>query len=177
MTVAPVCRVGDTLNLTCTASVEFIEWSFSLVNEQRALEKITAFSNSIDASQQVTRRTVNSTTFIFMRTSAQGAAPLISTLSIDSVSIGLNGIVVHCMEVKGSMISASATIHIIVDVSNSKLANHRCHNADIYYEKILDLYIPTLSIVLEEYGADNVSVTVEWAQLEGAVYNVRAMQN
>ena len=112
MTVAPVCRVGDPLNLTCTASVEFLGWSISVVNDRGIPEEITAFSNSIDESQQLTQRIINSTTFIFMRTSAQGAAPLISTLSIDSVSIGLNGIVVHCMEVEGSMISASTSVQI-----------------------------------------------------------------
>ena len=112
MTVAPVCHVGDQLNLTCTASVDFLEWSISLVNEQGILEEITAYSNSRDTSQQVPPLRVNSTTFTFTRSSAQGDLPLISTLSIGSVSIGLNGTVVHCMEVGGSMTSASTTIQI-----------------------------------------------------------------
>ena len=125
MTVAPVCRVGDQLNLTCstatvTESIQFIEWNILLFNEQGTLEEISAFRNSRDASQQVTQRIVNSTTFTFMRISAQNAASLISLLNIDSVSIALNGIVVHCMEVENSMTSASTTIHII-DINNSKL--------------------------------------------------------
>ena len=40
MTVAPVCHVGDTLNLICTAYVEFISWSFTVVNQQGRDEKI-----------------------------------------------------------------------------------------------------------------------------------------
>ena len=56
-------------------------------------------SNSRDGSQLLTQRIINSTTYIFMRSSAQFASPLISTLSNDSVSIGLNGTVVHCMDV------------------------------------------------------------------------------
>ena len=49
-----------------------------------------------------------------MRTSEQGAiSPMISTLSIDSVSIGLNGTVVRCADLTDSMISASTTIQII----------------------------------------------------------------
>ena len=120
MTVAPVCRVGDQLNLTCTASVDFIRWSISLVNEFGTLEEITAQSNSLDESQQITQRTVNSTTLTFMRSSAQGASPLISTLFINSLSISLNGTLVHCMEVGGSMTSASTTIYII-ELSNSEL--------------------------------------------------------
>jgi hypothetical protein len=112
MTVAPVCDVGDPVNLTCTASVEFIRWNITVVNDQGIIEEITANSNSGDASQQMSQRVINSTTFIFMRSSAQNG-PLVSTLSIDSVSIGLNGTVVRCVEVGGSMASASSTIHII----------------------------------------------------------------
>ena len=48
-----------------------------------------------------------------MRTSAQGESPLISTLSIDSVSIDLNGTVVNCMNVANSMMSASTAIYVI----------------------------------------------------------------
>ena len=97
MMVAPVCRVGDPLTITCTASVRFIGWRIMVVNECGTLEEIIAFSNSRDRSQQVTSMTVNSTTFTFVRSSAQGASPLTSTLSIDSVTIGLNGKAVHCM--------------------------------------------------------------------------------
>ena len=114
-----MCRVGDTLNLTCTASVDFIRWSIRLVNEFGRLEEITVTSNSEDESQQMTQRTVNSTTFTFMRSSAQRDSPLISTLSISSVSVSLNGTVVHCMEIGGSM-SDSTTIYII-EISNSEI--------------------------------------------------------
>ena len=111
MMVAPVCRVGDLLQLTCTASVEFIRWSIMLVNDWGMLEDITANINSRDSSQQMSQREVNSTTFTFMRSSAQYGS-LNSTLSIDSVSIGLNRTIVQCIEVGGSMTSASTTIHI-----------------------------------------------------------------
>ena len=120
MTVAPVCRVGDPLQITCTASVEFIRWSIVVVNEQGMDDEITTFSNSRDPSQQVTPVVVNSTTFTFMRTSAQGVLPLINTLYINSVSIGLNGTVVSCMDVANPMISASTTIYII-DTSQCEL--------------------------------------------------------
>ena len=94
-----------------------------MVSEEGTLEEITAFSNSKDASQQLTQRTVNSTTFIFMRSSAQGdSTPLISTLSIDSVSIDLNGTAVHCMEAENSMMSDLTTIQI-VDISQSEFGS------------------------------------------------------
>ena len=45
MMVAPVCHVGDPLQLTCTASVEFIRWSIVVVNEHGRDEEFTAFIN------------------------------------------------------------------------------------------------------------------------------------
>jgi hypothetical protein len=74
--------------------------------------------NSRDTYQIPGSVDVNLTTFTFMRSSAQGASPLVSTLSIDSVSIGLNGTVVRCSDLANPMISASTTIYIISD-SNS----------------------------------------------------------
>ena len=69
-------------------------------------------------------------TFTFMRTSAQGDLPLISTLFIDSVSIGLNGTVVNCTderinEERNALIFVSTTIirFMIVDTTQSELPN------------------------------------------------------
>ena len=38
---------------------------------------------------------------------------------------------------------------------------------------IIDQYTPTLFNISEEYSADNITVTVEWAKLVGATYNTR----
>ena len=38
-----------------------------------------------------------------------------------------------------------------------------------------DLYYPSMSVISEAYHADNVTLTVEWPQQEGAVYNVRIL--
>ena len=114
MTVAPVCRVGDPLQISCTASVEFIRWSIWQANEQGTLVEVTdsVQINSLDANQ-MSQREVKSAAFMFMRISAEDTTPLVSTLSIDSVNISLNGTVVRCSEVGGSMTSASTTIQII----------------------------------------------------------------
>ena len=56
MWVAPVCDVGDPLQLTCTASVEFIRWNIIMVvNDQGISEEITANINSGDTSQQISQ--------------------------------------------------------------------------------------------------------------------------
>ena len=113
MMVAPVCRVGDPLQLMCTASVEFIRWSIVVVNEHGMEEEITVIRNALDLSLPSKERIINSTTFTFIRTSAADASPLISTLSIDSISISLNGTVVNCMDANNPMTLASTTIQII----------------------------------------------------------------
>ena len=120
MTVAPVCHVGDPLSITCNASIQFITWSIFQVNEQGALVMVTTDVNinSRDANQ-MGQRQVNSATFTFMRSSAPGL-PLISTLSIDSVNIDLNGIVIRCTDKQNSVTSDSTSINII-DIINSKL--------------------------------------------------------
>ena len=120
MSVAPVCSVGDPLQLTCTASVEFIRWSILQVNDQGTLEEVTytVQINSRD-DNQISQRVVDSATITYLRISAQGASPLVSTLSIDSVSIGLNGSVVRCSDIANPMTSASTTI-LIIDTSQSE---------------------------------------------------------
>ena len=116
MSVAPVCRAGEPLQLTCTASVESgIQWSVFRNNEQTVSDVLITIGS---ANNQRTPITVDSVTFTHVRTSAQGASPLVSTLSIDSVSIALNGTVVNCGDLSNPMISTSTTIQII-DISQS----------------------------------------------------------
>ena len=121
MTVAPVCSVGDPLQLICTASIQFIRWSIVVINEQGMEEEITVSRNSRDLSPPPRERVINSTKFTFLRVSGEDELPLVSTLAINSTGIGLNGTVVRCRDAEntGTMISISTTIKII---SNSKLA-------------------------------------------------------
>jgi hypothetical protein len=130
MTVAQVCHVGDSLQLTCTAaltgSIQTIRWSiFRVTNEQGTLSEITN-SVLIDNSDDNQRKSkeVASITFTYARISDQGASPLISTLSINSVSSELNGTVVNCSDVSNPTTLASTTIQI-VDISQiSELIGH-----------------------------------------------------
>ena len=163
MMVALVCRVGDPLQLTCTAPVEFIRWSIVVVNEHGMEEEITAIRNSIDLSPEPKERIINSTTFTFSRTSAEDVSPLISTLSIDSVGISLNGTVVNCMDANNPMTSNSTTIQIIGTISYISYSHH--HNVPT----TVDLYTPgpKVSVISEDFGANNVTVTVEWTQHVG----------
>ena len=130
MTVAPVCRVGDPLQLTCTAPIEFQRWNVVRANEQGTLVDVinSDIINSRDMFQ--TRDTpLDSAILTFMRISAQRASPLITRLTIDSVGIDLNGTVVRCSDVTNPMTSASTTIQII-DTSQSAFVkeNNKVYN-------------------------------------------------
>ena len=122
MNVAPVCRVGDQLQLTCTASTEFLEWNVStrVTNEQGRLEEFSTFINSRDMAQQSMPVVVNGSSFTFMRISGRNVTPLNSTLSIDSVSIGLNGTVVRCMDAGVNAMSSASTTIQIFDARNTR---------------------------------------------------------
>ena len=121
MMVAPVCHVEDPLQLTCTSSVEFIRWNVFQANEE-VIKSVQI--NSRDTNQMPRNIVVNSATFNFMRRSAQGVSPLISTLSINSVSIGFNGTVVRCSDVENPTTSASTTIQVINIHQIGKLTKH-----------------------------------------------------
>ena len=128
MMVVPVCHVGDQIQITCTAMVDQesgIRWNAFRINEQTTLEQIISDVLILarplgNQRTSIMPTTANSVIFTFMRTSEQGAiSPMISTLSIDSVSIGLNETVVRCADLTDSMISALTTIQII-DSSQSE---------------------------------------------------------
>ena len=114
MTEAPVCRVENPLEINCTAPVQNLKWNIYQPNEHGFLQEVTPVVKitSLDENQ-MRQRTINSSTFTFVTSSAPGASSLISTLSIDSVSIGLNGTVVQCADVANPMTPASTIIQII----------------------------------------------------------------
>ena len=88
MSVTPVCRVGDPLQLTCTASdsEEFVRWSILLANEHGTLTKIatTSCANQLERcisnESKLIEVTVASAIFIFVRTFVQLASPLVSII-------------------------------------------------------------------------------------------------
>ena len=90
------------------------------VNDQGTLEDVinSVLIESSD-NNQMKQREMDSTTFIFTRISTLGVSPLITTLSIDSVSIGFNGTVVRCSDVVNSTTSASTMIYIISDANST----------------------------------------------------------
>ena len=120
MTVAPVCHVGDPLQLTCRAPLQlnFLKWSILQPNELGILEKVTN-DVKVTFNQTIIPITVDLALFSFSRVQEM---PLISTLSINSVNIHLNGTVICCSDLAGSAMLSSSTTIKIIDNNQSELA-------------------------------------------------------
>ena len=110
--VAPVCQVGDRLELTCSVTGAFLIWEFAVSQENGSPVTFRPDVTSDGPSGVASPVMVNSTTFSFSRLSAQDGSPLISRMTIIPVSEGLNGVQVSCMDVEVSE-SATTTIRII----------------------------------------------------------------
>ena len=102
--VAPVCQIGDQLELTCSVTGVFLRWQFTVILEDGTsrtfMPDVTAGGSS--------GRMANSTSFTFSRLSTQ---PLTSNMTINPVSEGLNGVQVNCIDRETS---ESATITILI---------------------------------------------------------------
>ena len=116
---APVCR-EDTLNLTCTTSGRFQEWSFSLTSENQTSPTRYIRTLQLDGPNplQTYEQMIGSATFLYLRSSAENMLPLISTLSISPVSEDLNGTVVNCTDVTAG--DTVSTIIINAMIGNIK---------------------------------------------------------
>ena len=107
---APVCQAGDQLELTCSLSGTFLRWQFTAVRESGVPETYMRTVSSGGTGGVSSPFIINSTIEItFVRLSTQ---PLTSRMTISSVSEGLNGVRVNCIDVAISE-SAATTIRII----------------------------------------------------------------
>ena len=115
--VAPVCQVGDQLELTCSVTGRLLRWEFTVGLENGAPMTFMPAITSGGTSGVPLPVMVNSTTFTFSRLSTQ---PLTSTMMINLVGEGLNGVQVSCVDIEASESAATTTIFII-DVRGKKL--------------------------------------------------------
>ena len=108
---AAVCRAGDTLKLTCNTTASVLMWELTFA---RVTDSFTTTLTSTASAEQ--RFAINSTTFVFLRTSRSGKLPLISTLMITPVSNHHNGSQVTCREAGSSTTAmAATTVYIVGD--------------------------------------------------------------
>ena len=110
--MAPVCQAGDQLELTCSIAGVFLRWEFTVTVESGSAMTYMPVITSDGPSGIPPPVTANSTTFTFLRLSAQDDSPLISRMIISPVSVGLNGVQVSCEDVEAAE-SAATTIRIV----------------------------------------------------------------
>ena len=113
--VAPVCQAGDQLELTCSETGIFLRWEFSVSGAQMPLG--AAVVSAGGPSGVPPPVLVNSTRFTFSRLSTQ---PLTSTMTVSSVSEGLNGVQINCVDIETSE-SATTTIRIVDDTRGRQI--------------------------------------------------------
>ena len=111
--VAPVCREGDQLELTCTSSDIFLRWEFTVLPEN--ITHTTVPVSSVGISGIPPPLTFSGSMIIFSRLSGQDIVPLISRTVVNPVRSGLNGAVVNCFEGISSIDSVATTTIKIID--------------------------------------------------------------
>ena len=107
-----VCK-GDQLELICTTTGKFLEWSFSLIPTEETTA-VTHFRHlSASSSFSAITLVLGNSSITFSRISAQYALPLISRLLINPVSAELNGTEVNCTDIVETSETASTLVQII----------------------------------------------------------------
>ena len=110
--VAPVCQEGDQLELICTTTGIFLRWEITIFPEN--VTHVQTPITSVGSSGIPPSLMISSSTITFSRLSGPNISPLISRITINPVSNGLNGTVVNCFEGSSSTESVATTsIYII----------------------------------------------------------------
>ena len=95
-----VC-LGGQLSLTCTINASFIQWNLNIPHfSPPSITHLFSTNRVTDISETFT---INEIDFEILKTSDRGVVPIVSTLSITNASTGLNGTLIQCMEVDGTM--------------------------------------------------------------------------
>ena len=108
-----VCN-GDQLTLTCSTTETFLRWSITLAQDE-ALNSINTFTrtvSSLSVTSLVSPVLTNSVMIDLHRSSVKDELPLVSSLTISSVSAIFNRTLLTCMELTSSAESATALVHI-----------------------------------------------------------------
>ena len=141
--VALVCEAGDQLELTCNSSSPLHTWQFTVISESgeamtyKTLIQSAGPTGLLSSQEQLT---INSTImFTFSRLSTERDTSLITRVIIDSVSEGLNGVEIQCIDA-GMINAATTTIHIIGGKPLSLIfavATITLHNYSTFYSLLV----------------------------------------
>ena len=120
--IAPVCQAGDQLKLTCSTLGVLHTWRFTAITESGAAMTFTRSVSShgptgVDSQPLIINSTIH---FTYSRLSSQNILPLVSRITVNPMTEGLNGTRVNCFDGITSEQMAT-TIHII---SGGTIANN-----------------------------------------------------
>ena len=123
--VAAVCS-GDALNLMCTTTGRFLEWSFSYIpeNETAPLRYTRTLQSSGPNHLQTFEEIIGSITFLYSRISAENILPVMSILSISPMRDGLNGIMINCTDLTTSYLESTVINVVNENETLSKYVDH-----------------------------------------------------
>jgi hypothetical protein len=111
--VAIVCNAREMLEVNCTTNASVLTWSLMYISENGMVEQVSDVIITSTAMIQPTR-TINSSVVRFVRRSELRGTPLISSLLIDSVSLGLNGTRITCRESFSTTTPGATTMIYII---------------------------------------------------------------
>ena len=111
--VAPVCQVGDQLELTCTTTGLFLRWE--ITNFPENMTHVQTPITSVGNSGIPPPLMISSSTITFSRLSGPNSSPLISRAVVNPVSSGLTGTVVNCFEGSSSTDTVATTTIQVID--------------------------------------------------------------
>ena len=111
--VAPVCQVGDELELTCATTGIFLRWEITVFPEN--MTHVATPVSSVGSSGIPPPLMIGSSTFNLSRLSGPDSSPLMSRMVVNPVSSGLNGTVVNCFEGSSSTDTVATTTVQVID--------------------------------------------------------------
>ena len=111
--VVSVC-LGGQLSLACTINTSFIQWNINIPHYPALITYLFSTNRVTNIPETFT---INETDFEILKTSNRGAVPLVSTLSITNVSVGLDGTLIQCMEVDGTMDPTLEVFSTVINIS------------------------------------------------------------
>ena len=116
MATRTVCEVGDRLEVNCTTNSSTLIWSLMYTTDNGMIETHSQIIISGARTQPTTM--IDSSVITFSRRSELTSTPLTSSMAIRSVSVGLNGTRITCMEL-GATLEATTMIYIVPNLNGN----------------------------------------------------------
>ena len=117
-----VCPGEQQITLMCNTNHTFLEWSVLTAGQVQPTTRTISYFDRIVVVQPIL---MNSANFTFSRVSSPRALPLVSTMTVMNITSNLEGTMITCSGLNGSLGSSvvlMTTVHIYdMDVGRSQI--------------------------------------------------------